>query len=1792
MAYGEVLRADVISSLDNRYKKIDFYRQNADPALAGRLSDMAERYPWMSPSSLLALSKGNASPEALAKLDEMRMRQEEPPDSDADGWFKRNVGRKIGGAFGSVYGGFKRSMRYLQAIDESGADLVYNLASGPQNVSPEGLLGSPRVGAALTGVDVGSGFFLSEDFMREQEQRSIAYRGRPGSWLETTKYGEGATAGRAVRDMLNLDPTTVWGNSVSGGIDAFVSIAFSPLLGAGRVGKAVKTVRKANQRASTLRKAGIDVTETRAYLARTADEVPSSGPDFALVERLRKADSIEEIRRIRAERGLPDDPPEFVVNGVPRTLLEGELVAVPKRGTVQFMDDIDLMLARGEIDSRTAAQLRDERGRVFSELRQKTEQEIWDTSKAMAVLKHDPRAVYLAETIAGLDPSRPALAHRIRRDIFRGKISLEDAEEMAQIVRRFHGKDTAVSEVQKVLVGYAERLRSVQSIDVINLEKLAGKGVQVRRALKGLSGMDPTERIFSQGEWRRIFGWQYTPRLGILGSSRQRMSAVDDFERFVDATLPQLSADERLAYVERFMKGIVEKPVAVISDTAEGPVLQQQRVVSQTGAYQARDVVEEVVERMLKEEGVPAKRAAEIRKARDEFYDEVRSFAAGAGDGSAHDAIHYLVAQGLMTPDEIIQKFARQGIYIESIDELTSAGPELLSDLLNRVVVLPDPDVVRGLTRNKYMAKTIGQAFRSAETGEVRGLWQILDYSMNAVWRKTVLLQVGYLTRNLLDGQARAWMTGHYSLFNNPLMWISYITSNKRVAAGLYDIRGKMMTADEVFDLAKMGVDDLPMADRIIADAMNTQRWEMAFGDPVSTAARVRQTGGWKGVNWAENDGLHTIGVVDQLRKIHIDPAQRIYMMFGHLPEEQRVARVLDWLYTTKEGKQAQAQLIDYYGSSGLLGRTGMASDQVGAAALVRPEISGGVGADFARMGKQEARIFSTVPDQTGMALRDRNRLLSDVVARIIADRAHQFDQVPEFVAMAVSNRVPVLGANGRAVIEEITMSPAAAKKGSIGELTGRVWSRAESIDGETITRNYYVVEASESTGVIRVIELTDDVVWNATGKTENYSDSALELVQSLKNRSKSLDPDLRSSIPETVGYAERVAPDAPGALEKLDQKIRAMGQIVFSGTYDGPSKVGRAWSRKASTGNAMIRIEKIPFIREKYHQYVLDNLTDLTREEALRVRQTILDIAGEHGMTPNQAMGGARIGGKGDTSMWDRLNRIIDNPDTRWGRGNLEELSDYAYLRSTNDMTNLFFDAATRSNLDASLVMRTNLAFVAAWANILADFGQLTMKHPSKVYRIHRTMKGLGNARFDSNRREGFFAKNPITGEYQYAIPVVDRAFARAFGTGVGLEANVRGLSVGLQVLPSLNPIGNVSATYILKALRKFGGDPGNAVSDAFEKSFMEYGSVDTGTKFLSSFFPASWRKMASAIAADRSSQAGAFANNYVEASQVLAGSGGYDLQGENRVAEMARLEDDAANIARWATAASAFFSFLGPAAANPEFYVETKLGSYPFALLARELNEMREEDYETGLLRFIATFGPTVKYMVAGKTKSEVPGLSATEPFYEFQKKYETLFDRHKFVAGYLAPEGDVFYWEARQLAMDKGLVRPLRGKEMIEANEYAIGAALYRAERLKFGTFPTTNQQSYLREYRKMLSERFPGYPPSPKFDTAKLPTFITRIREAISEPEWANLPISGAIRDYLDIREQVLAQLKGAGYQGFSSKAVTKARAYMRSEAAILSQKVPEFARIFSRVFASEVVLPGEADDLVDESLVED
>lgn len=580
--------------------------------------------------------------------------------------------------------------------------------------------------------------------------------------------------------------------------------------------------------------------------------------------------------------------------------------------------------------------------------------------------------------------------------------------------------------------------------------------------------------------------------------------------------------------------------------------------------------------------------------------------------------------------------------------------------------------------------------------------------------------------------------------------------------------------------------------------------------------------------------------------------------------------------------------------------------------------------------------------------------------------------------------------------------------------------------------------------------------------------------------------------------------------------------------------------------GKASQYLERSPVFRQFYYQEVIKNADLLSREAGQQLIADITRRADEYGVSVENYVGGR--------SNWNKLNKAVRNAA---GDGEIEQLDEFAKIVALDRTKETLYNASSRNNLED--VMRIVIPFGVAHREVMARYMKFVIQDPTRLRRAQLAYKGFESFDPDADG-EGFFYKDPVTGESTFNFPLSGELTKLVTGVEAPLAAPVKRLSLGLQVIPGMGPAMQIAASNLL---------PDVPETDGITSLLLPYGRRSFNV------MPSWFTKLTDAIAADPTKMETTYANTYVDVLRALAASGDYDTSDPQ---QEANLYEDARKKAQIIAGLRAIAQFIGPASPGVEFVIDAKNEDVYASAMVQELYRLQNENYDTAVSRFIEQFGEDAFIYLSSKSQALAGGLEATDQFGDWERKNDDLLRQYPDVAAYFAPAGDDFSFEVWSRQFRTGRRKRLTDREVLEQAQYRMGSAIYRSYRNQAGAYPSEEQRAWLRGVRREIHKRYPGFPEVAVFEVGKFESQLDNLRRLIVDPRLEGNGVAGSIQTYLNYRDQAVARYVQAGGQegGFdTAKAAEPLRDYLVSIGMSLMQQNPDFGRVWERVFSFEV-----------------
>lgn len=1543
---------------------------------------------------------------------------------------------------------------------------------------------------------------------------------------------------------LNLD--SGWGSFVSGAIDATGELATDITLLAQEAAKAAK----------------LGVLSTVAY-SRLSPAARAALPGSNVFERFLKAG--------------------ITIDDIPLTTkswTEIETLRNTFADEVQILDDA---VSRGVI---TQAD-RDSQVLLKQSVLKDSETKVWDADRFSEIIRTDSRFTFIFDLIDQAkgkyaDPDQAAFI--IRNKIFKNRISPEDAKKLALAngpegyrevfleaadglrkgempfaatkISELTTSQTGIGQISPRIATRARQARQaigqafermIMSPPVAGLS--ASKGGQVIKEIGEGIATSPLATGIHQGYARLRNLFQLSPDAGIVvdGSTGQRMAAIDSFHSWMRNLFTDPKDENFVIEVSARVQNHLSENLIDIEqfDDAGNIVTRKVRAPqSRAGVRAVEDEIFNVIGKLLRDNGYGDAGVEDFLKVLRQERDRIRTFNVDeAANPTDHGLLQRLGDYGLVDLDDIAQELTLKYGQLVTADELKIIGAATIQQLYNHTLVLPDWKQVRQISSNPFFQR----AFRKSsgvEMGQTRALPEFLD-ATNRVWRQSTLMNIGYLARNLLDGQVALWLGGQnvYSMFNKPFRFAKIVAGK----AGVEDILNKPMTKDGIRAASQKLLDELSPSEKQLLGIGRIESWG-TYKEKTYALERMIRTNDVVSVGKTQTT-QYPEAVGQAMRSIYADPLERILAQTAGISDfNTRKDVLLDWLLGTEEGAFFQAQLLAAYGKQGV--RVGL------------PE---GLVKGLGKIQKIDLETKS-----------DRLAFWDSVLDTIIPGKISKMDEVPELQIIMSHNYLPKVGGDGRASVTSFNLPANTKFAESVSRIPGNRAANMNNIVGGIYKNaagdNYFFIRSVTPTPggyqvdmiplVVREVEKGKFAPATAWAGVQGTMDpQTIRVINGLWAK-----PEIIGNLPEKLPLATEIADP-----NKLAASWRDFVDKIFIGGF----------------GGVEIAFEKLPTYRQyKWAEYAkhYDELSYAALEQA---EKNVILGAKRLGMTPDEYMGGSTVGmrARGQGPYQQLRAAVRDASPTRSG-ASLEQLDSYASSVASYKMRQYFYDAPRKFNVETVDGLEWFFSFFAAQRSIMQRFARLMIQNPDKPYRIARAFNGATELNMPGDYENGMLYQDPVTNQWKFRHPVGFLARSAARASGLDLDevtpyvgAPLRGFSIGFTGLPNIAPLGAIGMSFALDTVANLTGD--NEGVDWFRQTFMPFELMNKDKGTLDRLTPAVVSKSIQLFRAAAQNQKVALVDREIaDAARALSTTGNYDFTDIN---DRRRFEKDSQKLAQIMVGFGILSQFAGPAAGTPEYTVNLKGVDYNSTALSEERQRLIEEDYETGNMKFLRLFGENALLYIPGKTTStkNAKGFMMTERYVDWVKKND--FDISQYQSGigyYFGPaDEDEFSFNSRAYLFDKQLTRYRTPTELVDAAQYAIASIKYRAFRNTFPTYLTQQDQATLRGYRDKLTKDY--LYTGPDFNPNELPRILFDIDRILKDKTFVDSPIIDPLRKYIAVRNQLL---QANGRTTFRSKAMTNARAELDQFAeALIRQGNPEFQRLYDRVLSQETD-PAGTDEL--------
>lgn len=584
------------------------------------------------------------------------------------------------------------------------------------------------------------------------------------------------------------------------------------------------------------------------------------------------------------------------------------------------------------------------------------------------------------------------------------------------------------------------------------------------------------------------------------------------------------------------------------------------------------------------------------------------------------------------------------------------------------------------------------------------------------------------------------------------------------------------------------------------------------------------------------------------------------------------------------------------------------------------------------------------------------------------------------------------------------------------------------------------------------------------------------------------------------------------------------------------------------------------------------------------------------------------------------------------------EEMDGIAKAYALEETKRLLYDLDKRGQVTDAL--RLVFPFGEAYKEILSTQFRLLKNNPQK---LRKATIGIEGARADSifgsdpNHNEGFFAKDPLTGEemYNFADPggILSGMVVGDSVDNTGVRLNIKGYSRNLNmmtttILPGVGPVIQIPAAAFASATEF------TKLSDfLFPYGRPEVraglaGIIDIPKAFIQASIPSYMKKMFAAFGANPSGRAdlegfdpgsdpaGALASTTKDILKVRALAGTADFSSvEQQNAEV----NSAVRAARgltfiraavqflWFTGAEARYdalvspegaAFLDPSKTkeiDPQGHmvginqlVQAYYRLYELAHQSIRTNpEMANQDPQfIATQNFMTLYGYNPVPLLIRKTR-EITEYPLGETGLQWARENKEIFQKYPNTANFAQPYApfDEFDIRAWRESIASGARVGLTPEQWIHLNNQANGRIAYQNisqqvdNNPNFAMWTQYQKNVYLAQVKGVLYDLFPGFGSElTAAGPTDLDTKLRELRDWDKDTYLRNTESGKALRLYLDYRDELMAFYNMQTGNALSSIEGTRAigvRNSLRLFANQLMIQYPEFRYMYSSILSREL-----------------
>lgn len=546
-------------------------------------------------------------------------------------------------------------------------------------------------------------------------------------------------------------------------------------------------------------------------------------------------------------------------------------------------------------------------------------------------------------------------------------------------------------------------------------------------------------------------------------------------------------------------------------------------------------------------------------------------------------------------------------------------------------------------------------------------------------------------------------------------------------------------------------------------------------------------------------------------------------------------------------------------------------------------------------------------------------------------------------------------------------------------------------------------------------------------------------------------------------------------------------------------------------------------------------------------------------------------------------------------GQATAAEIDAWAKGHALDATKDLLYDMTRRGRfMDAARVV---FPFGEAWSEVLTRwFGPkgLAASNPKTVRRFQQIIQGARGEDFGAvmgaPEGEGFFWRNEF-GEEVFVIPGSEFLTDATLGVPVPMVGSVKGLSMFGSVIPGLGPALQIPAGWIMAnkpgpqwlktALGALETTEVPVTGESVRDVITPYGSIGSANQGeltdVRNFLP-TWMRTAVDFLTDGDGNESQYGTAIKSTMAYLYSTGRYGNSRE----ELARLQEDATDKARWLTFIRALGQSISPTSPSPDYLVVDKDDrTVRLRAMSEEYRKLQDEDYETADQRFLEAHGEGLLAAVQSQTAGIEYAVPTSREGARWVLDNPGIEGVLPHLYGFFAPQGGEFDYSLYSEQFENGDRAQLDPETFARLMANTTANTYYQAAVEQVGEDRYTDEgRAYLNDVKSWIWDRYPTWGDSSRMgDRPELDVMVREAVHALDNEAVMATDAGAGLRLYLEARDQVIA---GEGEEALRADGTLSgaewmagAHTYLSDVAAWIAERHPDFEPLFDIVFSREL-----------------